>query len=491
MARPQRSVWYLGFGLYWSWVYLSFNSLQITGNAPDGAPFIPLLHVVSGLAGVVTFLAVIALRARIDASAHGGAAMWMAAAFTTLGTMFYTLPLAGDTPSMVVAGAVVSGLASPLVALAWGLAYCTLDVRQATELTAGSFLLAGVAYAAIALIPQPVCGAIVTFLPVLSVLALYACQPDRFSQPAERPAARQGGRSEVADLLAHTGNGRVMVGLFLTMFVCGGLRMYIMHVQASVYGEPLLMALPITVVALAFLGYSALVSRTSLNLGPLYRIAMPLFALAFVLVALVGGHTATSFVITSAGSTLIDMLTWVLLIEIVRSTHFSPLLVLATGRLSIHLGMALGELGSLYLADNMDLFFIAAIVILMFTAGYMFLDRDTTFLFEPPTARELDDMPTETPQEQRADTLGARIALVANRYGLSPRETEVFTLWATGHGSRAIEEKLQVSSATVKTHLRHIYEKCDTHSRADILDLLESSDLDDASQNEGRNGTQQ
>jgi hypothetical protein len=43
----------------------------------------------------------------------------------------------------------------------------------------------------------------------------------------------------------------------------------------------------------------------------------------------------------------------------------------------------------------------------------------------------------------------------------------------------------------VKTHLRHIYEKRDTHSRADILDLLESRDLDDASQNEGRNGTQQ
>lgn len=48
-----------------------------------------------------------------------------------------------------------------------------------------------------------------------------------------------------------------------------------------------------------------------------------------------------------------------------------------------------------------------------------------------------------------------------------------------------------MSSATVKTHLRHIYEKCDTHSRVNILDLLESSGLDDASQDEGRNGTQQ
>lgn len=32
-----------------------------------------------------------------------------------------------------------------------------------------------------------------------------------------------------------------------------------------------------------------------------------------------------------------------------------------------------------------------------------------------------------------------------------------------------------MSSATVKTHLRHIYEKCYTHSRADILDLLETA----------------
>ena len=43
-----------------------------------------------------------------------------------------------------------------------------------------------------------------------------------------------------------------------------------------------------------------------------------------------------------------------------------------------------------------------------------------------------------------------------------------------GHGAKSIEEKLVLSSATVRTHIRHIYEKLDVHSRAELIELLES-----------------
>ena len=70
----------------------------------------------------------------------------------------------------------------------------------------------------------------------------------------------------------------------------------------------------------------------------------------------------------------------------------------------------------------------------------------------------------------KADTLEE----VAEKFGLTARETEVFMLWATGHGAKSIEEKLVLSSATVRTHIRHIYEKLDVHSRAELIELLES-----------------
>jgi len=99
----------------------------------------------------------------------------------------------------------------------------------------------------------------------------------------------------------------------------------------------------------------------------------------------------------------------------------------------------------------------------------MFTDRDMTAFVEPPVPEELPEElgPTED--------LDARIRDIARENDLSPRETEVFVLWATGHGSKAIQDKLVVSSATVKTHLRHIYEKGDVHSRTDILELIEKS----------------
>lgn len=473
------SLSYLGFSLYWSWVYLSFNSVQITGNGPDGSSLIPLLHIVSGFAGVFTFLVVIALRTRIEQNKYQNAFVWVAAICTTLGTLFYSLPLSGNNLSMITAGAILSGLASPLIAIAWGQAYCSLNARQVTTQTAGSFLIAAILYVVISLIPQPISGMLVAFMPMLSIFVLYAFEPMHFAYGARNISASESSSDELSTFFSNAGIRRIVVGLILIMFVCGGLRMYIMGAERGVYSEPLLMALPIAAVAVPLLFYGASLSHEKLNLGLLYRASIPLLAIACVIVAISSTHTAASFVIVSAGSALIDMLTWILLIEIIQSTHFSSLLVLAVGRLAIHLGMATGEICSFGMPTNVTLFIVISIFILTFTAGYAFLDSDTTFSFEPATAHEMEgeflDISTQTAQEEPVDSLGERIASAAEKYELSPRETEVFTLWATGHGSRAIEEKLSVSPATVKTHLRHIYEKCGVHSRAEILDLLDQN----------------
>ncbi|MFR1166710.1 MAG: response regulator transcription factor, partial [Adlercreutzia equolifaciens] len=58
-------------------------------------------------------------------------------------------------------------------------------------------------------------------------------------------------------------------------------------------------------------------------------------------------------------------------------------------------------------------------------------------------------------------------------YDLSPRESEVFRLWVTGHGLKYIQNALFVSESTVKSHLRSIYRKCDTHNRDEIIALFE------------------
>ena len=49
---------------------------------------------------------------------------------------------------------------------------------------------------------------------------------------------------------------------------------------------------------------------------------------------------------------------------------------------------------------------------------------------------------------------------------LSPRELEVLRLLAEGYVNKEIAERLELSSPTVATYIRRIYEKLHVHSRA-------------------------
>lgn len=64
-------------------------------------------------------------------------------------------------------------------------------------------------------------------------------------------------------------------------------------------------------------------------------------------------------------------------------------------------------------------------------------------------------------------------AALAERYALSPRETEVFFYLAKGRGIEHIQNKLFISSHTVKTHTYNIYRKMNVGSREELLDIIE------------------
>ena len=94
----------------------------------------------------MAFILAITLHRKVEQSAHNWALLWMMAACTSFGSMFYALPLVQTTITSIIVGAIITGLASVWVILGWGAAYSRITVREATVLTAGSFLVAGVLY---------------------------------------------------------------------------------------------------------------------------------------------------------------------------------------------------------------------------------------------------------------------------------------------------------------------------------------------------------
>lgn len=79
---------------------------------------------------------------------------------------------------------------------------------------------------------------------------------------------------------------------------------------------------------------------------------------------------------------------------------------------------------------------------------------------------------SQTTSSQR-DTDDA-VASLAARYGLTPRETEVFDLLARGYSRPYISEKLVVSQATVKTHINNIYLKLGVNKHDALLKMVET-----------------
>jgi len=57
---------------------------------------------------------------------------------------------------------------------------------------------------------------------------------------------------------------------------------------------------------------------------------------------------------------------------------------------------------------------------------------------------------------------------------LTTREVEVLKSLAKGHTTRAIANQLNISSATVNNHIKHILKKLDAHTRLEAIRLAES-----------------
>ena len=96
------------------------------------------------------------------------------------------------------------------------------------------------------------------------------------------------------------------------------------------------------------------------------------------------------------------------------------------------------------------------------------------FIADEEVFVRLIDADDDRPQAPRRFML--RVQQVAQEYGLTPKETEVFTLAAKGRTTQRIREELGLSTGTVNTHLAHIYKKLDVHDRQQMLDLVEGKE---------------
>ena len=98
---------------------------------------------------------------------------------------------------------------------------------------------------------------------------------------------------------------------------------------------------------------------------------------------------------------------------------------------------------------------------------------------EAPGTESAEPAPGEEPVA-RPGIFHIKCEIVARTYGLSNRQREVLGMLAKGRNADYITEKLIISSHTAKAHIYNIYQKTGVHSRQELMDLVEDTDVSNA-----------
>ena len=259
-------------------------------------------------------------------------------------------------------------------------------------------------------------------------------------------------------------------------------------------------ALAAVVTSVAVMGATILL-HGRVTLTSLYKALMVAQVLAAFLLSEWAAGAQVAIVITFVG---VKIVAWTLMAELAllaQARGTAPAaLVYAAGCLAGHIGEGVAGVISVFGLVDQGPLTIVVVALLVGAAAFLFTGEMGRYP-DISDARNADEAPCapdasgavratgapvpHTASQQAAPTapddgdpapaagLDKRINELAAAYLLSARETEVFRLWATGHTLKYIQERLYLSPSTVKTHVRHIYDKTGKHSRAEIVELLD------------------
>lgn len=215
---------------------------------------------------------------------------------------------------------------------------------------------------------------------------------------------------------------------------------------------------------------------SSFNIALAFRIALPLTAVAFLLLPTdIPITRAVSDTCSAASCKLVEIFAVLILSTLCYRYRMSTtrLFGLAFGAhyLFVFLGRYAWVLFGLFGVSEAGITVCFSIVAAGAIALAMLLlpDKDSLEAWGLVTSNE------SSGSESNGKELAHRCHDFAKEFGLTLREEEIVLLLAQDKTNSEIQETLFISKETVKTHRRNLYAKCNVHSRDELVDLLEGT----------------
>ncbi len=394
-------------------------------------------------------------------------------------TLFYCMPLAASFGTMAFAIAAQQTFFAPEVVALLGIVvagagytwftclFCGMLAETQSMSCAVGSIVASLALKTV--LVQMFTGA----LPEASQVGLAILLP--FAIAALAAAARRGERTRVeSDEWKPAPDASASYRYLVPQILVGALAVATTRVLTPLgfFGDPLNQfrdAIPTAIgtvcvaAVLVCLGYFVLVKRVKTHLNRRFMPAFLVVVIAFFVTALApsssGLVAAAAEVFITAVEAFTHALFWTLAVTAIRLKGASPFRVvgLSTGFYDVVSIVWVAAFFSMGVVSNAVILLVALVLVVL-----------VMWLIDRGGGEEGSTVPPETMVDRRAD--------IAQRYGLSPRETEVFMMLAQGRSRAFISEELVLSEGTVKTHISHIYAKLNVHGRQEMFDLLLAED---------------
>ena len=173
------------------------------------------------------------------------------------------------------------------------------------------------------------------------------------------------------------------------------------------------------------------------------------------------------------------------LMSLNKSLDVDPIAAFAWGRAPLVAGEAVGWFIGAYIVLQAGGRPILHITIILFALICVQLSLtviarpEGVLLVQKNDTGEITDESASMPGSNYSDSsawdsrLAQRCHTIAGIYNLTRREEDVLAFLARGRSMRYIADELFISEATVRTHVNHIYRKLGTHSRQELIDIIE------------------
>lgn len=213
------------------------------------------------------------------------------------------------------------------------------------------------------------------------------------------------------------------------------------------------------------------------NISMAFFIAVPVVIVVSFVLAL-GAAVPVSFLHTVCriGSEMVRYVVVYLLFSSVTSKRVPALFCFSFMTLVHGAGSALGVVTAFGIGHNATIIAMLFMGILLMAMLFVLADMQAHGPLAATRGDALNGAEVEAAPIQVEDAAASAVDVdlaIAEHYGLTQREYEVFRLWVRGRTAAYIEEQLCISKYTVKTHVNHIYEKTGVNSKEDLISLAE------------------